>query len=180
MLDTWISGVDLVSSKSMPSTMMTRTYFLLRRSRSVDFEMTVAYTKNSLKIDSPQMKRISSSAAENQIIVVLGFSENHNNSLYISQVLIGADGEIKMRRRKFKPTHMERTVFGDGSGSSLQNVIDITGVGRVGSLACWEHTQPLLKYHTCLQNEEIHVAAWPPVFEHTGGPNLWSMSRQGK
>lgn len=42
-----------------------------------------------------------------------------------------------MKRRKFKPTHMERTVFGDAGGQSLMNVADVEGVGRVGALACW-------------------------------------------
>lgn len=147
--------------------------------RGVDFDMVTTYQKNSLKIDSPEMKRICISAKQNQIAVALGFSENHSNSLYISQALIGADGVIKMQRRKIKPTHLERTIFGDGSGDSLHNVVKVPDVGRVGMLACWEHTQPLLKYHTSHQNEEIHVAAWPPVYYHADGPGLWSMTREG-
>lgn len=148
-------------------------------SRPVDFELGTKYIKNSLKVDSPEMKAIAACAKENNIAVLLGFSENDNNSLYISQALISATGEIIMRRRKVKPTHMERTVFGDGSGNSLRNVTDVPGVGRVGALACWEHTQPLLKYHTYLQREDIHVAAWPPLDPHPGGPALWSMSTEG-
>jgi len=152
----------------------------LARSRPVDFNMATAYTKNSLRADSPQMSRVCASAAENGINVVLGFAENYKNSLYIAQAIIGSDGEVRMKRRKMKPTHMERTIFGDASGSSLANVVNLQNIGRVGALACWEHTQPLLKYHTCTQNEEIHVAAWPPLYLHTGGPGLWSMSSQGR
>jgi predicted amidohydrolase len=125
------------------------------------------------------MRQICDAAAENAIAVCLGFSENHQNSLYIAQALISATGEVKMTRRKLKPTHMERTVFGDATGNSLKNVVEIDGVGRVGCLACWEHTQPLLKYHTALLREDIHVAAWPPVYPHAPGPGLWSMSREG-
>ncbi|KAL3428061.1 aliphatic nitrilase [Phlyctema vagabunda] len=149
------------------------------RSRSVDFGLNTSYMKNSLKIDSLHMKRICDCAKQNNIAVALGFSENYNNSLYIAQALIGADGRIKMTRRKFKPTHMERTVFGDASGNSLKNVVQSPGVGRVGMLACWEHAQPLLKFHTFHQNEEIHVAAWPPLYHFVEGPGLWSMSREG-
>jgi nitrilase len=148
-------------------------------SRPVDFELGTIYIKNSLKVDSPEMQAIAACAKEHNIAVMLGFSENDNNSLYISQALISANGEIIMRRRKVKPTHMERTVFGDGSGNSLRNVVAVPGVGRVGALACWEHTQPLLKYHTYLQREDIHVAAWPPLDPHPGGPALWSMSTEG-
>lgn len=142
--------------------------------------MVTAYQKNSLVIDSPQMKKICASAKQNKIAVAIGFSENDHNSLYIAQALIGSDGDIKMRRRKIKPTHLERTVFGDGSGDSLLNVVDVPALGKVGMLACWEHTQPLLKYHTSHQKEEIHVAAWPPVYYHVDGPGLWSMTREGK
>lgn len=125
------------------------------------------------------MQMIRDCAAENDIAVCLGFSENADNSLYISQAIIGADGSIKMARRKLKPTHMERTVFGDATGNSLNNVVDVEGLGKVGALACWEHLQPLLKYHTCLLKEEIHVGAWPPVIPYVAGQGLWSMSREG-
>ncbi|RMZ73125.1 aliphatic nitrilase [Pyrenophora seminiperda CCB06] len=147
--------------------------------RPVDFNLSAAYMKNSLKLDSAEMREICATAATCKIAVVLGFSENYNDSLYIAQAIIGADGAVKLSRRKLKATHMERTIFGDASGSSLENVVDLPGVGRVGALACWEHTQPLLKYHTYHQNESIHVAAWPPVYEHDGGPGLFSMSSQG-
>jgi predicted amidohydrolase len=79
----------------------------------------VKYIKNSLVVDSIEMETIRECAAKNKIIVSLGFSENDGNSLYIAQCTIGSDGQIKMKRRKIKPTHMERTIFGDGSGSSL-------------------------------------------------------------
>ena len=113
------------------------------------------------------------------IVVALGFSERHNNSLYIAQCTIDKTGEIVMKRRKMMPTHMERTVFGNSSGESLNNVVD-TGVGKVGQLACWEHIQPLLKYHTITQHEKIHIAAWPPVFPYAGPQELWSMTKEGE
>jgi predicted amidohydrolase len=150
------------------------------RTRSVDLDMTAIYNQNSLEIDSPEMREICACAKENSIAVSLGFAENYKHSLYIAQATIGANGEILMQRRKLKATHMERTIFGEASASSLQNVVDVPEIGRVGALACWEHTQPLLKYHTYMQTEAIHVAAWPPVPPHTGGPDLWSMSGDGK
>jgi predicted amidohydrolase len=75
---------------------------------------------------------------------------------------------------------MERTIFGDSSGDSLHNVVDVPEIGKVGALACWEHMQPLLKYHTHSQREEIHVAAWPALdpYVENGGGN-WGMSREG-
>ncbi|KAI4931437.1 hypothetical protein J4E85_004030 [Alternaria conjuncta] len=147
-------------------------------SRPIDFELSTAYMKNSLHADSNEMRRICQSAADHHIAVVLGFGENFKGSLYISQAIINAEGSIEVLRRKLKATHMERTIFGDASGSTLQNVVELPDVGRVGTLACWEHTQPLLKYHTYHQRETIHVAAWPPLYEHDGGPGLYSMSKE--
>ncbi|KAK7942603.1 carbon-nitrogen hydrolase [Apiospora aurea] len=145
--------------------------------RPVDPEMIVAYTRNSLSLESAQMDRIRASAAAHQMVVVLGFGENRQGSLYISQAVIDEDGEVRTTRSKLKATHMERTVFGDASAECLAGVTE-TAVGRVGALNCWEHCQPLLKYHMYTQREQIHVSAWPPVDPHQG-PELWSMSREG-
>lgn len=127
------------------------------------------------------MKRIQAAAAEHQIAVALGFSERDGESVYIAQALIDEAGEMKMRRRKMKPTHMERTIFGDAAGGHcLAKVVDVQGVGRVGGLSCWEHIQPLLKYYTFAQGEQIHAAAWPPLEPFIeGSPGFYSMSVEG-
>jgi nitrilase len=150
--------------------------------RPIDPALSTQYIKNSLVVDSNEMRKIQACAAKNKIVVSLGFSENSHHSLYIAQAIIDSDGELLMTRRKLKATHMERTIFGDASGNSLMNVVatKATGGRRVGALACWEHTQPLLKYHTLHQREEIHCSAWPPIAPHDGSPGLWSMSKEGK
>ncbi|KAL6399405.1 aliphatic nitrilase [Ilyonectria robusta] len=147
-------------------------------SRPVDFELSPEYMRNSLRVDSPEMLQIQQCAADHDIVIVLGFSENHHDTLYISQAIIGNDGKILLTRRKIKATHMERTIFGEPSAECLNSVVD-TPVARIGALSCWEHLQPLLKYHTYNQREQIHVAAWPPLFQHDGGPELWSMGAEG-
>jgi nitrilase len=150
------------------------------RARPVDPVLATRYIKGSLSYGSGEMRRIQRVAAEAGIAVVLGFSENEGDSLYISQCVIDAGGKVVMKRRKLKPTHMERTVFGDAGGSSLNNVVEVEGVGRVGALSCWEHMQPLLKYHTMSLREQIHVAAWPPI--HPAGERgevLFSMTAEG-
>ncbi|KAF2168009.1 hypothetical protein M409DRAFT_65570 [Zasmidium cellare ATCC 36951] len=149
-------------------------------SRPVDFDLGVKYVQNCLKVDSHEMKRIQAAAAEGQISVALGFSERDGESVYIAQALIDENGELKMTRRKMKPTHMERTIFGDASGQCLAPVVDVPEVGRVGSLSCWEHMQPLLKYYTFAQSEQIHVGAWPPLDGFIqGSPGFYSMSTEG-
>ncbi|KAK3714675.1 hypothetical protein LTR37_007655 [Vermiconidia calcicola] len=149
-------------------------------SRPVDFDLSVKYVQSSLRVDSAEMKTICAAAAEHQINVSLGFSEREGESVYIAQALINETGEIKMTRRKMKPTHMERTIFGDASGECLAKVIDLPDVGKVGGLSCWEHIQPLLKYYTFSQGEQIHVAAWPPLEPFVeGSPGFYSMSAEG-
>lgn len=150
-------------------------------SRPVDFDLGVKYVENSLKIDSSEMQRIRAAAAENQISVALGFSERDGESVYIAQALIDENGDLKMSRRKMKPTHMERTIFGDASGQCLAKVVAVTDVGNVGGLSCWEHIQPLLKYYTSSQGEQIHVGAWPVLDDFIdGSPGFYSMSTEGR
>ncbi|RBR24282.1 uncharacterized protein FIESC28_02772 [Fusarium coffeatum] len=155
--------------------------------RSVDFEMQTRYIYNSVAIESNAIEAVKTAAKENSIAVVLGFSEKSpSHSIYISQAIISPQGELLLHRRKIKPTHMERTVFGDGTNSDLDNVVEVDfgpdhGKIKVGCLACWEHTQPLLKYHSISQGEVIHIAMWPPIDPTTGvdHPGLWSITAEG-
>ncbi len=118
-----------------------------------------AYHDNALSVDSDAYTAIADAAKEHEILVSLGASERDHGSLYISQFLFGKEGSTISARRKLKPTHVERTVFGDGDGSHLE-VVE-TEIGRVGQLSCWEHLQPLSKYAMYSMHEQIHVAAWP-------------------
>jgi nitrilase len=124
------------------------------------------YHDNSLAYGTPQAERLAAAAREHGITVVMGLSERHGGSLYIAQWMIGPDGETIAKRRKLKPTHVERTVFGEGDGSDL-SVYD-TALGRLGGLCCWEHLQPLSKYAMYAQNEQVHVGAWPSFSVYTG------------
>lgn len=118
-----------------------------------------AYSQNSLEVDSADCRMLEEAAGANNIQVMLGFSERYNNTLYIAQALISETGVTRFARRKLKPTHVERTIFGNGDGSDF-HVVD-TPIGRVGGLCCWENIQPLSKYVMFCDNEQIHCAAWP-------------------
>ncbi|QCU79564.1 carbon-nitrogen hydrolase family protein (plasmid) [Citricoccus sp. SGAir0253] len=122
-------------------------------------QFVARYHANSPAIDGPQIARIREAAQQHSITVVVGFSEKDAGSLYMSQAVIGPGGDLVLHRRKLKPTHAERTLFGEGDGSDIK-VID-TPLGRVGALQCFEHLQPLTKYAMYAQNEQIHVAGWP-------------------
>lgn len=130
-------------------------------------QFVAPYFHNSVEAGSEEDKALARAARENNIQVSMGLSERAGGSLYIAQWHYGEDGEILKRRRKLKPTHVERTVFGEGDGSDL--VVNETPIGRVGQLSCWEHLQPLSKYAMYSQDEQIHCAAWPNLALYEGG-----------
>lgn len=117
------------------------------------------YHDNSLVVGGEQYQRIASAARDNAIHVVIGYSEKDGGSLYMGQAIIDDDGRTIATRRKLKPTHVERTVFGEGDGSDM--TVHESSLGRVGALCCWEHLQPLSKYAMYAQHEQVHIASWP-------------------
>lgn len=124
------------------------------------------YFENALVVDSPQAELLTQTARDNNINVVMGFSERRGGSLYMSQMIIDRTGKIVGVRSKLKPTHAERTVFGDGDPSGL--AVYQLDIGRVGALNCWEHLLSLLKYAMYSMGEQIHVASWPSFSLYRG------------
>ncbi|MGO1543861.1 MAG: carbon-nitrogen hydrolase family protein [Gulosibacter sp.] len=125
------------------------------------------YFDNSLEYGTAQADRIAAAAKEHNIMVSMGLSERSGGSLYIAQWLINHDGRTIVQRRKLKPTHVERTIYGEGDGSHL--IVSDTDLGRMGGLCCWEHFQPLSKYAMYSQHEQVHIAAWPSFSLYEGG-----------
>ena len=117
------------------------------------------YFDNALSYDSPQAERLREAVKRAGITAVLGLSERSGGSLYIAQWTIGPGGETIAARRKLRPTHAERTVFGEGDGSDL--AVHDTPLGRLGALCCWENILSLNKYAMYSQHEQVHVACWP-------------------
>ncbi|WP_428036400.1 carbon-nitrogen hydrolase family protein [Amphritea sp.] len=117
------------------------------------------YFDNALTYDSPQAERIRDAVRRNNIMAVIGLAERSGGTLYIAQWLIAPDGETIAQRRKVRPTHGERTVFGEGDGSDL--AVHETELGRIGALNCWENILSLNKFAMYSQHEQVHVASWP-------------------
>ena len=122
--------------------------------------MLKKYRENSLRVDSEEMRRIRRAARDSQIFVSMGFSELDHATLYLSQVLIDPNGGVINHRRKIKPTHVEKLVYGDGAGDTFLSVTE-TEIGRLGQLNCWENMNPFLKSLNVSFGEQVHVAAWP-------------------
>jgi arylacetonitrilase len=117
------------------------------------------YYDNCLDLEGPAFARLLAAAKQLGIMIAMGYSERAGGSLYLGQCLIGSDGALIFARRKLKPTHVERAVYGEGYGEDL--IVADTPLGKIGALCCWEHVQPLNKYAMYSQGEAIHIAAWP-------------------
>lgn len=117
--------------------------------------------RNAVELRGRECKALADAARRNKLELIMGATEIEGGSLYCTLFFFGADGQLRGRHRKLKPTHVERSVWGEGDGSDLF-VLD-TPIGRIGGLNCWEHLQPLSKYAMYSMNEQIHVAAWPAL-----------------
>lgn len=115
--------------------------------------------EKSVVIPGPVTQAVAERARTHKMVVVLGVNERDNGSLYNTQIIFDATGEMLLKRRKITPTYHERMIWGQGDASGLK-VVD-SAVGRVGALACWEHYNPLARYALMTQHEEIHCAQFP-------------------
>ncbi|OJH33515.1 Nit6803 family nitrilase [Cystobacter ferrugineus] len=113
----------------------------------------------SVSVPSAVTERIGEACREAGMVVSLGVNERDGGTLYNAQLLFDADGRLIQRRRKITPTYHERMVWGQGDGSGLCAVD--SRVGRIGSLACWEHYNPLARYALMADGEQIHAAMFP-------------------
>lgn len=139
------------------------------------------YHQNSPIAGGPEEQLLCEAARRNGVFVVMGLSEKIGGSLYIAQWFISPEGKVLARRRKIKPTHVERSVFGEGDGADV--VVLDTPLGKIGGLCCWEHMQPLSKYAMYSFGEQIHAGSWPSVSVYADkiyalGPELNAAANQ--
>jgi len=113
----------------------------------------------SVVVPSAATALIGQACKEANMVVSIGINERSGGTIYNAQLLFDADGSIIQHRRKITPTYHERMVWGQGDGSGLR-AID-SAVGRIGSLACWEHYNPLARFALMADGEQIHAAMFP-------------------
>ncbi len=114
---------------------------------------------NSIDVPGKQVERLCQCAKANHCNVVIGVNERAEKSagtLYNTNLIISAEGELIGKHRKLVPTWAEKLTWTGGDGSSLK-VYD-TSVGPLGTLACGENTNSLARFALLAQGELVHVA----------------------
>ncbi|MBI4443014.1 MAG: carbon-nitrogen hydrolase family protein [Acidobacteria bacterium] len=126
------------------------------------WQAAAEYIDSAVEIPGPVTDKICAAARRTGVDVVIGVSERSKQSratVYCTLLFVGREGTILGQHRKLKPTHAERTVWGEGEARSLR--VYERPYGRVSGLACWEHNMVLPGYALMAQGTQIHVAAWP-------------------
>lgn len=148
--ETYISAFPLWSSLRPP----TETHHLFKR-----------MAQESIHADGEEMQSIRMAAKELNINVSLGFSEKaflSTATLFNSNMIIGAGGEVLVHHRKLMPTFFEKLTWAPGDGNGLR--VAQTPYGRIGNLICGENTNPLARYTLMAQGEQLHISTWPAAW----------------
>jgi nitrilase len=115
---------------------------------------------NAVAIPDESTEQLCEAARSAGIHVAIGVNERNaessGSSLFNTLLYISEDGQVLGAHRKLMPTGGERTVWAQGSGSSLQ-AFD-TSLGRLGGLLCWENYMPLARQAMYEMGVQIHVA----------------------
>jgi nitrilase len=130
---------------------------------------------NAVDVPGADTASLAEAARSNSVAVVIGVTERDSTSsrgtLYNSMLVFDARGELLLHHRKLMPTYKERTIWGQGDGSSLKTV-ELNGA-RIGGLICWENLMPLARQALYAQGEHVHVAptadtgaAWQASLRH--------------
>jgi nitrilase len=127
---------------------------------------------NAVEVPGTDTACLSEVARNAGVALAMGVTERENTysrgTLYNTLLVFDSSGELVLRHRKLMPTYKERTIWGQGDGSSLVTV-GLNGA-RVGGLICWENLMPLARQALYAQGEQIHLA---PTAD-TGAP--WQAS----
>uniref|UniRef100_A0AC35U9J0 CN hydrolase domain-containing protein n=1 Tax=Rhabditophanes sp. KR3021 TaxID=114890 RepID=A0AC35U9J0_9BILA len=99
------------------------------------------YFSASIAYDSEQSETLAKIALQYKIYLVIGVVERDGATLYCSVFYYGPDGAKLGKHRKLIPTALERVVWGNGDGSTMEVVS--SEVGKFGALICWENYMPL-------------------------------------
>lgn len=116
------------------------------------------YYKNSIDIESEDLKRLEKLSKSENVYLVIGATEKEDThgSLYCSMLYISPTNGLLGVHRKIKPTGTERVIWSESDGESL--VSFDTKIGKLGGLICWENYMPLARMSMYKKGVEIYIA----------------------
>jgi predicted amidohydrolase len=120
------------------------------------------FVLNGVEVPSAATDALCAAARRAGCDVAIGIAERDGTTggtIYCTLLFIGREGVILGKHRKLKPTMFERTVWGEGDGSSLR--LYDRPYGRLGGLNCWEHQMVLPGYALIAQGLQVHAGVWP-------------------
>ena len=120
------------------------------------------FVLNAVEVPSAATDAMCRAARRAGTDVAIGIAERDattGGTVYCTLLFIGREGVILGKHRKLKPTMYERTVWGEGDGSSLR--LYERPYGKLGGLNCWEHQMVLPGYALMSQGIDVHAAVWP-------------------
>lgn len=114
--------------------------------------------EQSVVVPGPTTERLGRAARTHGVHLVIGVQEvePHGTTVYNTVLYFGPDGSLLHKHRKLMPTGSERTVWGQGDGSTLDVVP--TDLGLLGGLICWENYMPLARFHLYAQGVQVWLA----------------------
>ena len=141
----------------------------------VEVDAFARFYANAVDVPGADTTCLSEAARTTGVALAIGVTERESTysrgTLYNTLLVFDASGELVLHRRKLMPTYKERTVWGQGDGSSLATV-RLNGI-RIGGLLCWENLMPLARHALYAQGEQVHLAptadtgaAWQASLRH--------------
>lgn len=136
-------------------------------------KLYAAYHKNSIDLESEDLKRLENISKDNAVYLMIGVTEKQvqNGSLYCSLLYISPEKGLLGVHRKIKPTGAERYIWAEAGGESL--VTFDTKIGRIGGLICWENYMPQARIAMYQKGVQIYLAptadsreSWVNTMQH--------------
>lgn len=135
--------------------------------------------EQAVDVPGPAVDRLGEAAADAKAWVAVGINERaaESSTLYCTLLYVSPDGRLAGTHRKLLPTGGERSVWGQGDGSTL-TVLD-TPFGRLGGLTCWENYMPLARAAMWAKRVDVFVA---PTWDNsdTWVATLRHVAREGR
>ena len=129
------------------------------------------YYEAAVTLDGPEIAQLTQAAGAHKLYVCVGIIEREGGTLYCTAVYLGPEGTVLGHHRKLMPTALERLVWGQGDGSTLQAVD--TPYGKLGAVICWENYMPALRMAMYQQRVALYCAptaddrdSWISTMQH--------------